>query len=111
MTIFVQFNFPPDNATVSFGTFSIEDQNKSFRVGLINRTSPDMIRWHEEPREWKSCEEIRNISFGLCRDDIVIVEKKMPENEDAESRIRVELGNDWPPNAHGGTSVDRPYIF
>lgn len=111
MTIHAQYNVPLDQVTVSFGTFNVEDQQKRFKVGIIDRPTPNRIRWHEEPQEWKTPEEIRDLSFVLSHDDIVVVERKIIDNEEIESRVRINIGDDWPADAHGGTSVDRPYIF
>lgn len=114
MNINTQYNSPANRVRVSFSVFNVDDEDKQFRIGLVGSGMPaGTIRWHVEPQEWKTADELKDIEFILKREDedTIVVEKKRVDDEVVEDRTKVEIQRNWPAEAHGASSTDRSYTF
>ena len=110
MRINIFFNHPVGEAIVSLGGSTIEDKNYLFRLGLIEQGKPG-IRWHKSG--WVDRNEVNQLKVPGFRKGtgykITIQRQSKIDNKIASTEIVID--KEWPPDAIGGTSVNRYWDF
>ena len=111
MKINIDFNWPPggDYARVSFGAETVNDKNSLFRVGVIDKSDPKIIRWFKD--DWMESSKLVQLpKFDLNRMHIVRVEQKLIGNEETK-QFEINIGKEWPPEAQGASMTSIGWTF
>lgn len=111
MTLSIDYNCPMDqkSATVNLGLFTNEDVNFMFRIGVIEKSNINEVRWVIPG--WMTIEQVRTAKVVITRDNVLMLEKMEISTNSTVGRNKIDIGVEWPFEATGSSITNVSYII